>query len=530
MASLLCFFAGIQTGGASTRLFSYIFVYIIGLYLFSGTRRKCVSETCLTSFMALGVLYETYIGLGQLIGTRLSGNNYFCFTGSFANPGPLGGYMALAGTLILHVMMRKKRGWQILIPPFMCVAVMLPVTLGRASWLAFLASGAAVVITDVRAREWASAHKMNGCRKWAVIAVFTIIATASAFGIYRMKQASADGRLLMGRMCVHAMLERPLSGHGPGKYAKAYGDAQYDYFASGTYTEKQRLTADCPEYPFNTFLKVGVEYGIPAMIMLAAIVLFSIVTAIRYDRTAGFGLLCLTVFAMFSYPQEILIFRILAPLLMAGAVPWGNAIGPIRSIGCKAIKWNIIGIAVFGLAYIGNGTWTDAKNEREWHRYEKYYTSGRYDKAADLYGGISDKLGNNHIFLFQYGQSLLESGRFREADSVLTRGASMSCDPMFWNLMGRCRQAMGQYDEAEECFRHAFLMVPGRLYPLVLSAKLKYETGDTIGFATKLSEIRAFRPKLENTLTSQLRSEIEDLALIMTTTAESYHHSALHRP
>lgn len=518
-----------RVSGEATKILSYLSIYIIGIYLFSCNRTRRMSEFFLILMAAAAVIYETYIGLGQLTGRRLSENNYFCCTGSFANPGPLGGFMALAGTLMLHVAIRRKRGWKILIPALMCVAIMLPVTLSRASWLAFLISGAAIAVTDARVRKWAWAHRMNGCRKWAVIVLAAIIASVSAFGAYRMKQVSADGRLLMCRMSVRAMMEKPLSGHGPGTYAKAYGDAQYGYFASGRFTEKQRLTADCPEYPFNTFLKVGVEYGIPAMIMLAVIILTAVTLAIRKDRTAGYGLLCLTVFAMFSYPQEIPVFRILAPLLTAGAAPWDNADDRPRSNRMKAIEWSIAGIAIFGPVYTGIRMGRKAKYEREWHRYEKYYTSKRYEKVAGLYSGISDELGSNHIFLFQYGQSLLESDRFEEADSVLQRGASMSCDPMFWNLMGRCRQAIGEYGEAEECFRHAYLMVPGRLYPLVLSAKLKYETGDTCGFATRLSEIRAFRPKLENALTSQLRSEIEELALKVTTTSESCHHSALHR-
>lgn len=513
MASCIVHRDSPQTGIEIKKILTYFLLYIIGILLFSNDGRRRTIEYGLILLLSIAVLRETYIGIGQLTGRRLSGNNYFCCTGSFANPGPLGGFLATCGALILHMVMRRKYGWRALVPSLMCVIVMLPITMSRASWLAFLSSAAVLTATDRRVADRFKKHKADRSWKCIMTALLTITVIAASVGLYRMKQKSADSRLLMYRMSVHAILDSPLTGHGPGSFAKAYGDAQYEYFARGTFTERERLTADCPEYPFNTLLKVGVEYGIPAMLMLAAIIVMAIISSVRHDRAEGYGLLCLSVFAMFSYPQELPVFRMLTPLLIAGAA-CENTVTEVLRPGRRTIpvKCIILGTAVSGLAYIGLSARSHTEACRLWHKYEKHYNSGRYDKSAALYGELSDKLQSEHTFLFQYGRSLLESGRFEEADSVLRCGADLSCDPMFRNLIGRCRQATGRYVEAEECYRRAFLMVPNRIYPLVLSAKLSLEIGDTAGFSAKVHQIRSFRPKIENSLTHQLRDEIEELA------------------
>ena len=82
---------------------------------------------------------------------------------------------------------------------------------------------------------------------------------------------------------------------------------------------------------------------------------------------------------------------------------------------------------------------------------------------------------------------------------------------MFWNVMGNNSLALGHYREAEERYKHAFYMVPNRLYPLTLIVKLYYVEGDTVNFIDMYENALSFVPKVESPNTERLRKEITDL-------------------
>lgn len=82
---------------------------------------------------------------------------------------------------------------------------------------------------------------------------------------------------------------------------------------------------------------------------------------------------------------------------------------------------------------------------------------------------------------------------------------------MFWNVMGNNSLMQGKYREAEYRYKHAFYMVPNRLYPLYLMAKLYYTEGDTVRFLSMADKIESFVPKVESLQTERLRLEIREL-------------------
>ena len=71
-----------------------------------------------------------------------------------------------------------------------------------------------------------------------------------------------------------------------------------------------------------------------------------------------------------------------------------------------------------------------------------------------------------------YGYALHKCKRYHESSKILNEGAKISSDPMFYNIIGRNKEAMGLYEEAEQAYLHAYHMVPQRLYPLTLLMRL----------------------------------------------------------
>lgn len=54
---------------------------------------------------------------------------------------------------------------------------------------------------------------------------------------------------------------KAILGHGIGNFASAYGMAQENYFARTEFTATEEQVAGSPEYAFNEYLQIAVEYG-----------------------------------------------------------------------------------------------------------------------------------------------------------------------------------------------------------------------------------------------------------------------------
>jgi tetratricopeptide (TPR) repeat protein len=146
-----------------------------------------------------------------------------------------------------------------------------------------------------------------------------------------------------------------------------------------------------------------------------------------------------------------------------------------------------------------------------WKKVERWHNMEYYEYVIEESDALIPFFKNDRKFLFVYGQSLNKIGQYEKSDSILKLGTEISSDPMFWNVMGNNSLELGRYREAEERYKHAFYMVPNRLYPLYLLAKLYHAEGDTARFLEMADKVELFVPKVESVNTERLRSEIKDL-------------------
>lgn len=89
----------------------------------------------------------------------------------------------------------------------------------------------------------------------------------------------------------------------------------------------------------------------------------------------------------------------------------------------------------------------------------------------------------------------------------------ISADPMFWNVMGKNYQAMGNYSSAEQCYLKAMNILPSRIYPYYLLTKLYAEPDINrkdriLPFGKTVLEKE---PKVQSTAIKQMRNEIRQL-------------------
>jgi hypothetical protein len=496
-----------------------VFIYLLARVLFSllPKYKECISVIAIS----LICLYECGLGYLQLVG-KLGSNHYlYTITGSFGNPGPYGGFIAVCISMLVAYCI-KKRGsykekvysrilfWMVAVVAILA-SVILPSTQSRSAILALVCSLLYMTygIESIKSRLKPILTKYG---IWIFVGVVVI-----ASGAYLFKKQSADGRFFMDRMCIKAIYESGGRGVGFGHFGSAYADAQHDFFQKKiertgkddldwTAIDKHdRMTADCPDNAFNEYMFVGVEFGVAVMLLFIGVIAFGIITSFKSGTIWCYGLTAFAVFALFSYPLHVKQFQILFAVLLAISITDGDKGKDI--LGFAILIAPILLLAVVLIKQRPNVN-QYRKAELSWKKTERWHQMEYYDYTVEGCDTLWQYKKYDKEFLFAYGQSLNKIGEYEKSDSILKMGTEISSDPMFWNVMGNNSLAMGRYREAEERYKHAFYMVPNRLYPLNLLAKLYYAESDTARFLDMADRVETFIPKVESTSTAQLRDEI----------------------
>ena len=415
--------------------------------------------------IAAGAL-EAVWGLLQVYGYEPSNHSLYALTGSFYNPGPYSGFLAMCLPLALHEWLEGKRIWKHLaLVAWVLMLVVLPSGMSRSAWLAALVALGYVLGMHYRDR-------LYRFRKFFWIGGLLLILLG--VGAYHWKKDSADGRLLMWKVAIQAVLEYPWQGVGWENVAGAYGDAQERYFASGVASEQEVHVAGAPEYVFNEYLQVAMAWGVPALCGILLLVggCFCLGHRGRMFGVCG-ALLSLSVFSFSSYPFQFLEFIVaFGALLVACLMRLRNVYLQVAVL--------IIGIGVCLYLY----------DYREEHPMRKAHT------------------------MFNRAHSLHKAGEWEASTEILKETMRISSDAMILNIIGKNSQALGQYKEAESWFIRSTHRLPNRIYPYYLLAKLyaehpKFFPREKLEWAVRM--VLEKEAKVESTAIKQMREEVKFL-------------------
>ena len=145
----------------------YILLFCVVWTLASYTDGK-VLEKFIIAAASAALIGETVIGFFQLAGKLSSGNFYYHLTGSFRNPGPYGGFIAVLLCLTLPEALKFRRDKSLAhnaLPLLAGLAsilgiVVLPATFSRTAFAAFVVAALLFIVrlevvkTFVRRRKW----------------------------------------------------------------------------------------------------------------------------------------------------------------------------------------------------------------------------------------------------------------------------------------------------------------------------------------------------------------------------------------
>lgn len=439
--------------------------------------RREVAERIVVSALSLWLAYESVLGIMQLLGIAVSHNSMCPMTGGFANSGPYGGFLAVCIAVVFAAAWRWRDSvnlydrilfWLSSVSGCLGIVV-LPASMSRAGLIALAVSGVVFALTKTEIKSYLRSHK------WLPLSVVAVSLAIGA-GAFCLKKDSALGRFHIWEMELRAIADKPLTEYGYGNALGSYGDAQAEYFEGEERGQERVRIAGCPEYAFNEYLRLGMEFGILGLLLSVAVIVLGTMMLCHSDSSLTFGIVAWGAFAMASYPLAVWQLRLLLAVFL------GAAIGVSVKVGKKGRL-----ILVPALVCLSVGSmlvWLPENKHRKeaeskWLEERRFTNFGIFDGMADRLAILYPQLRRNFRYLYDYGYALHKECRYEESNVILREGALISSDPMFYNIIGKNHEALGDYELAERNYIHAHNMVPSRLYPYILLMEMKERQGNT---------------------------------------------------
>ena len=499
-----------------------LLILLVGLYFVCrGLGGWKVSQRLLFTFvLLLAGSIEAIWGFLQVYGWADQYHSLYRLTGSFFNPGPYSGFLAVILPVALHTLLGPKplcRVDKIVyglgVICLVSIILVLPAGMSRSAWVAAGAGCGVVVWRQKRSREYVRRGIGRIGRGWKRywLGGILLLGLSIGGGLYLLKKDSADGRLLVWKMDLAVMRSQPWLGIGIGRYPGALGEAQAVYFANSPADPREEYVADAPEYGFNEFLQLGGEYG------LIGLCLFISITGIasgglfkrNTQQTGGVSgaLSAFLVFACFSYPLHMLPMAMLFVLLLAWSVNVGAK-------GVRIRRWagQILWLPVMVLGLVAAWRLTEKETAyKTWKTARAYFRQGDYQEALNRYTPLFSALSDRPAFVFEFGECQFQNAQYGNATAIFLWAAELSADPMVYNKLGKNYQALKQYDRAEKAYVQAAHIIPHRIYPLYLLALLYREMGDMEKARDMARQVIGKEPKVWSPAVEEMKTEMKQL-------------------
>ncbi len=466
-------------------------IELIALYIILKCLKKEFWYYLLIAVMISGSLQAVYGNL-QLLGVFSSNHSKFNITGSFFNPGPYAGFLALIGILstgayfyrneiVVSLFNSKKLRLlntlkYIAIISLGSIVLVLPATQSRASWLALITGFLLIVGYKYDIFNVLKKHKFT------TYTLGILLLGISGYFLYVFKQDSANGRLLIWKVSKGMILENPIFGVGFDRFQTFYMELQANYFEKNI-LESEALLASNNKYAFNELIQLIAEQGIVGLLLLLVVVFF----VYKVKHTDYVSLICkmalvgLFVFGMFSYPMHILPIKIVLVVMLVSLSKSLNTIDIFPKSFAAFWRSNlllkvtlvlgIIMIVVFGSLFINKLN----NSYKTWANASESYNYGFYKESADDYRVANHFLSKNGYFQLQYGQTLYHLGRNRESLEFIKSSLRHVSNSTSYIVLGDCYRRGEAFTNAENAYLQAYYMTPSRLYPQYLLAQIYKE-------------------------------------------------------
>ena len=519
----VCFGAEYPCGTEWLQAMEIVVLYVVLRMVLHNTK---IPAWGLCAGIVLFACYEAMIGAGQLI----SGNgrhHIFVLTGTFQNPGPYSAYLMIAGSIVLcrvpftiyhlqahfphlfsgiyHLSLANRwarRFWKNermksivkeTVYYSLSVIAFLPLLILPATWsrAAFVGMGVCA-LWIFKKRYWRF--------RWYVWGA--LVAVAVAF--YFIKRGSADGRSLIWMASLTTWMHDMWLGVGVGGFRHACAEGIAEMW-NANHDSAKFASAGVTDYAYNAMVKILVEQGLVGALLWITITLLAMWRLYKLSVSLFMGMLSLLVFSMFSYPFELLPYRIIAVMVFA----WSESRD--KSTLCLHLNKIICTfVSIITIAF-------------SWFLKTEITERIEHDKDATLFAGMRNSAflsdyyellpyeTDNPQYLFDFAKTLREETRYEDSNAILRMGTQVSADPMFYIIMGNNYRDEQLYDLAKETYEKAYSIMPNRLYPMYLLMMMYADKGDEALANDMAKRVRHSYVKIESNATKQMQEKADSI-------------------
>jgi O-antigen polymerase len=452
-------------------------------------------------------------------------------TGVFYNSGIYGGFVALAIVVLFGLFIKRSEfGIKYLlvvkiffILAFIVLLLQLFASQSRSAWLACFAGFVYLMGSHLNFRsKFLLYTRLQKALVW--ILVFSVITLLIAF-LYGLKKDSANGRILIWKVSLEMIKEKPLFGHGIDSFQSEYMKYQGAYFYHHPNSPYSSL-ADDNALAFNEFLKILVEQGLVGLIFIFSIVYMLFFRYKKKLKNSNINiylaaLIAILVFGTFSYPLSNLRFQLIVVFFIASVsnnasekhalrfnknMPIVNSLVDLgsqllnykRQLKIAVVSgWLMISLLLlywiqsYSLVYIqfNNGLGDNVNHAAYLNRLEVAFS----------------RLKNDGVFLYNYGKALNLSEKYNKAIPILLKSNDYISSSATYIELGISYQAIGDFEKARSAYITASYMIPSRFTPNYLLAKMLFKRG-SISEAKQIAnqllnkDIKIWNPKLHDML------------------------------
>lgn len=443
----------------------------------------------INSIIISGTL-QSIIAFLQKFGYIRSNHSFFDVTGSFGNPGSLGCFLALALVASLCLFFYNKNSilkcvFYLLSSVLILFALVLADS--RTSMLAVIVGLLIFFLHDIR----------KHCRKKSVLIVMLVIAFLGGIVIllYNYRVDSANARLLIWKVSLQMIYDKPICGHGLSSFNKEYMLYQASFFETRT-DSHYSIIADNVAYPYNEFIHIGVEQGIIGMLfILLLVVLFFKAPVISNNRIFKSLLASFLIVSLFSYPANVFPLIILVPLICASIES-----ARIIKMKCFSCLIQIILLVLMNISILQGLKFKDYSDEIK--------LSIREEDCMSNYLKMNLKdLKNELIFLNKMNMWLSKNQHYDliiKYAHVLLPSCETYCE------IGNAYASNLDFDKAEYYYKIASNMIPSRISPNYLLWRMYLIQGDNEKADFIALKILNQDVKICNTLVLKIKEEIRE--------------------
>ena len=481
------------TGGA-------LFLIVLSLFKIHNKGKTSFSIVFfLKTVFGVGLLESLY-ALAQYIRLLPSYNRYFSYTGSFENPAVFAMLLSLCVPIGVYWGFKTytKRSGRIIWALSLMMFVFIGFSESRTGLIAATISSLIVIV-----------HESKAIRNivWNKRSLFIIIPIGLAllFLLYRFKADSANGRLLMWRVCWEMIKDKPIFGFGLNGFTAHYMQYQAEFLELHP-DSPFILLADNVNNPFNEYLLVLVNFGITGFLVLLFFLSHLFRKLLQQQNEYRFLLVGLTlaimIWSFFSYPFSMPFIWVVTVLIIITPQHTFQVFHD-RLIGGVVVVLSIIGIALSVCFFVP---------EREWKVISQRSLMGETEVVLPDYERLYNRLKRNGNFLYNYGAELHFSKHYQESLNILEECESMIYDYDVLMLKADCYQNLGDTLSALANYDYAAKMVPSKYLPHYCVMNIYLSQRDTINAIITAKSILSKDVKVDRSKTvKRIIRESQDL-------------------